>query len=131
MTSLKGRVINQGAAQGEAVVLKAPFSFIGDFDPASGTLVMEGHPLHGREVAGKVLVCAGGKGGTIAPFIAYVAARAGKGPAAVLCAKADPILTECALVMGIPMLDGFDGDILAAVPDGGRVRVDGALVEVD
>ena len=127
---LKGRVINNGVVEAEAVVLDSPFSFIGEFDPATGKLVLEGHPLHGCSVAGKVLVCPGGKGGTIAPFIAYEAKRAGNAPAAIVCEAADPILSECALVLDIPMLDGFDGSPLEVISTGQRVRVEGEIVSV-
>ena len=127
---LKGRVINGGNANGLAVVLDEPFSFIGEFDPATGALVLEGHPLHGRVVAGEILVCPTGKGGTIAPFIAYEAARRGVGPAAILCDTADPLLCECALVMNIPMLDGFAVNPVGAIATGQHVRIVGDEVTI-
>ena len=129
--TLTGRVINSGKVTAEAVVLDSAFAFIGQFDPASGTLVFEGHPLHGCSLAGKVLVCTTGKGGTIAPFIAYQADRNGKAPAAILCEHADPILTECALVIDIPILDSFDRNPVEAIKTGQRVAIDGETVVVD
>lgn len=128
---IKGRIVNKGKASAEAVVLDGAFSFIGQFDPDTGALVHEGHPLHGAVLAGKVLVCTGGKGGTIAPFIAYRAKQAGNAPAAILCERADPILTECALVADIPMLDTFDQSPVAAIQTGQRVDIDGDQVTVD
>ena len=128
---LKGRVINGGKAAGSAVVLDVPFSFIGDFDAGGGTLVIAGHPLNGTDVAGKVLVCPTGKGGTIAPFIAYQAKQAGKAPAAILCEDADPILCECALVIDIPIMDRFDTSPVAAIETGQRVIISDAEVAVD
>ena len=128
---ITGRVINSGDVRGTAVVLDGPFSFIGDFDAASGTLVMEGHPLHGETIAGKILVCSTGKGGTIAPFIAYQAKLAGTAPAAILCEKADPILCECALVIDIPILDGFDPAPAASIATGQQVSIEGAEVGIE
>ncbi|WP_461211580.1 aconitase X swivel domain-containing protein, partial [Desulfocurvus sp. DL9XJH121] len=81
---MKGRVINSGKVTAEAVVMDSAFSFIGEFDPDRGVLVREGDPLNGCSLAGKVLVCTTGKGGTIAPFIAYRAKQVGKAPAAIL-----------------------------------------------
>ena len=128
---LEGRVINGGKAEGTAVVLDVPFSFIGDFDAASGTLVIAGHPLYGTNIAGKVLVCPTGKGGTIAPFIAYQARQAAKAPAAILCENADPILCECALVIDIPILDQFGTSPVEAIETGQRVTITDKEVTVE
>lgn len=129
--NLKGRVINIGRASGTALVLDFPFSFIGDFDPGTGSIVVEKHPLKGATVAGKILVCPTGKGGTIAPFIAYQAMQANNAPVAILCQKADPMLCECALIMDIPILDGFEQDIVKAIRTGQHVRIDTSLVMVE
>ena len=129
--NLKGRAINVGYANGVALVLDFPFSFIGDFDPATGILVMDNHPLQGRSIAGKILVCPTGKGGTIAPFIAYQAKLAGKAPAAILCEKADPILCECALVINIPIIDTFDKNLQENIRTGQTVTVEGGNVSID
>ena len=128
---LTGRVINGGKVTAQAVVLDSAFAFIGQFDPAMGTLVFEGHPLHGCSLAGKVLVCTTGKGGTIAPFIAYQANQEGKAPAAILCDHADPILTECALVIDIPILDTFDQEPTKAIRTGQTVAINGETVTVE
>jgi hypothetical protein len=129
--NLEGRVINKGSAEGEALVLDVPFSFIGDFDSDAGTLVLEGHPMQGQSVAGKILVCPTGKGGTIAPFIVYRAMQAGNAPAAILCEKADPMLCECALVMNIPIIDQFNQNPVQAIKSGKRLRIADGLVTVE
>jgi len=128
---LKGRIINEGKATGTAIVLDVPFSFIGDFDAATGTLVIDGHPLHGTSIAGKILVCPTGKGGTIAPFIAYQAMQAGKAPAAILCETADPILCECALIIDIPFLDRFSTSPVEAIKTGQTITIANDEVSVE
>jgi phosphomecalonate degydratase small subunit len=120
---LKGRVINGGEAKGEAIVLDVPFSFIGDFDPVTGKLAMEGHPLFGETIAGRILVCPTGKGGTIAPFIAYEAKKNGKAPAAIICEKAEPLLCESAIAIDIPILDRFDRNPVDVIKTGQTVVV--------
>lgn len=107
---MKGRVINGGNASGEALVLDVPFSFIGDFDPETGNITILNHPLFGKSLANKILVCPTGKGGTIAPFIAYQAKKKGNAPAAILCKKVEPILCESALAIDIPILDSLSED---------------------
>jgi len=120
---LRGRVINGGKVKAEAVVLDVPFSFIGDFDPDTGKLAIEGHPLFGESLANKILVCPTGKGGTIAPFIAYQAWQKGNAPAAILCEKAEPLLCESAIAIDIPVLDAFDQDIVAVIKTGQSISI--------
>jgi len=122
---MKGRVINSGEVKSEVFAMDIPFSFIGDFDPETGKLAIEGHPLYGKSMANKILVCPTGKGGTIAPFTAYAAWKAGNAPAAILCVKADPILCESAIVIDIPILDGFDEGVLKSIKTGQMVSISG------
>lgn len=120
---LTGRVVNGKNVEAEALVLDRPFSFIGDFDPKTGELTIKGHSLDGKSLAKKVLVCVTGKGGTIAPFTAYQAARKGNAPVAILCEKMEPIICECALVMDIPILDGFAESPVKAIRSGQMLSV--------
>ena len=127
---LKGRAITGGRAEGTAFVLDIPFSFIGDFDPANGNLAVEGHPLFGQSMAGKILVCPTGKGGTIAPFIAYEAMKKGNAPVAIICERVEPILCESAMAIDIPILDGFSTNPVEVIRTGQWVSIDGNRVEV-
>jgi predicted aconitase with swiveling domain len=128
---MKGRIINGGEVKAEAFVIGVPFSFIGDFEPETGKCAIEGHPLYGKSMANKILVCPTGKGGTIAPFIAYDAWKAGKAPAAILCIKADPILCESALVIEIPILDEFDANLFMSIKTGQMISICGNEVVID
>lgn len=127
---LKGRVINAGSVTAEALVLDTPFSFIGDFDAETGQLILSGHPLEGESIAGKVLVIPTGKGGTIAPWMAFEAAKRHTAPAAILCRKSEPITCECAITINIPMLDSFEENILEIIENGRLVQIDGESVTV-
>jgi len=128
---LKGRVINGGDVKGEAFVLDVPFSFIGDFDPDTGKLTIQGHPLCGESLADKILVCPSGKGGTIAPFIAYQARQQGNAPAAILCEKAEPILCESAITINIPILDSFDENPVQRIKTGQFISINNDEVTVE
>lgn len=127
---LKGRTINGGVATGEAIVLNTPFSFIGDFNPLTGIL-SKGHPMEGASLAGKILVCPTGKGGTVAPYIAYEAMKRNTAPIAILCQRADPILALSAITIDIPMMDRFEGDITKEISTGDQLQVDGNRGIVD
>ncbi|HMK34333.1 MAG TPA: DUF126 domain-containing protein [Desulfomonilaceae bacterium] len=126
----KGRIVNEGKAAGLAVVLDVPFSFIGDFDPTTGNITIPNHPLFGKTIAGKILVCPTGKGGTIAPFVAYEAEKKGNAPAAILCREADPILCESALAINIPILDSLGEDFFRYIKTGQAVSIENGEVTV-
>lgn len=126
MKILTGRVINAGAAVGQAVVLHAPLSFITDYDVESGRIRTQ----DGEILADRIVVCSGGKGGTVDPYVAYEARRRGTAPLAILCQEADPILAVSAIIMGIPMVDGFEVSILDMIRSGERVCVDTGVVSV-
>jgi hypothetical protein len=127
---IKGRIINGGNASGEALVLDVPFSFIGDFDPDTGNITILNHPLFGKSLANKILVCPTGKGGTIAPFIAYQAKKRGNAPAAILCKKVEPILCESALAIDIPILDSLSEESFEHIKTGQFISIENDEVSV-
>lgn len=122
---IKGKILFGGNAEGEALVFKVPFSFIGDMDPENGEITMANHALRGSNLKGKVLVTTTGHGGTIAPFIAYLAQKNNCNPVAILCNHADSLTLECAIVMGVPIIDDFNLDITEILKTGDRIKVYG------
>jgi predicted aconitase with swiveling domain len=129
---LKGRSINSGKAEGEAIVYNGPFSMKGDLDPKSGEVSVKGHPLEGKSLAGKIFVFTTGRGSTVGPYIAYEAKKAGMAPAAMICQECEPIIALGAIMADIPMVDRLDKDPLATIKTGDWVRVDGdsGIVEI-
>jgi len=121
---LNGRVLNAGNVSGEAVVIDVPFSFIGDVNPINGQITLTGHRLFGTSLKGKIMVIPTGRGGTIAPYIAYQLKKNGMAPLAILCNDIEPVTLECALTMDIPVLDRFKIDITKEIGTGDCLRVD-------
>jgi predicted aconitase with swiveling domain len=130
---LRGRTINGGDVESEAVVLETPFNFTTDFDPRTGTLGVKGHPLYGKKIGNKILVIPGAKGAVTAAITIYHAKKMENAPAAILCRKADPITVECAMVIDIPMMDSFDKDVIEVIKTGDRVKVFGekGVIEIE
>ena len=122
---LRGRTINGGDAESEAIVLETPFNFTTDFDPRTGTLGIKGHPLYGKKIGNKILVIPAAKGAVTAAITVYHAKKMGNAPVAILCRKADPITVECAMVIDIPIMDSFDKDIIGVIKTGDHVKVFG------
>lgn len=127
---LHARPLNSGHVTAKAFIVEQPFSFIGDFDPQTGALLIQNHPLCGHSLAGKVLVCPSGKGGTMAPFLIYDAFQNGNAPAAIFCNTVDPILFESAMAINIPIFDNFDEDVLTLFQNEQLININGDKVTV-
>ena len=129
---IKGRTVNKGDVEGEAIVLENPFNFTGDFDPRTGILGIKGHPLYGEQIGGKILVIPAAKGAVTAAIIVYQAKKLGNAPVGILCRKADPITIECAMIIDIPIMDSFDKDIIEIIKAGDHVKIFGekGIIEI-
>lgn len=124
-TEIKARSISRGKASGEALISKEPIGFLGGVDPQTGTVVEKGHPLQGKNIAGKVLIFPHGKGSTVGSYVMLQLAKNKKAPAAIINVSAEPIIAVGAIISKIPMLDRPEKEILKLVKDGQRLEVDG------
>jgi predicted aconitase with swiveling domain len=129
---VKGHKINEGYAEGEAIVSCSAFSFAGDLDPESGLFTVPEHALEGQKLAGKVFVFTTGHGSSFGPFYAYRAKKAGNAPAAMICIQAEPILALAVITADIPMVDKLEKNPLDVIETGDYVKVDATkgIVEV-
>lgn len=123
-TTIRARIISRGKASGEAIVSQAPIGFLGGVDPKTGTIIEKGHPLEGRNMAGKVLVFPNGKGSTVGSYVMLQLAKNGKAPAAIINISAEPIIAVGAIISKIPMVDKPEKDVYALLKDGMKVEVD-------
>jgi len=105
MEEIKARVISRGKASGEALVSSEAIGFLGGVDPKTGDVIEEGHPLKGKNVAGKVLIFPNGKGSTVGSYVMLQLAKNGKAPAAIINLSAEPIIAVGAIISKIPMVD--------------------------
>jgi len=123
---IKARGISRGKASGEALVSPEPIGFLGGVDPESGQVIEKGHPLEGKNVAGKVLIFPNGKGSTVGSYVMLQLAKNGKAPAAIINVSAEPIIAVGAIISKIPMVDKPEKDIYQVVKDGQMIKVDGS-----
>jgi hypothetical protein len=124
-TEIKARSIARGKATGQALISSAPIGFLGGVDPATGNVIEKGHPLEGKNIAGKVLVFPNGKGSTVGSYVMLQLAKNKKAPAAIINVSAEPIIAVGAIISGIPMVDKPEEDVYAILKDGQKVTVDG------
>ncbi len=121
---LKGRTIYPETAEGEAIVLKTPFSFVGELSPISGRLTIPGSEMDGKSIKNKILVCPGGKGSSGGPTFAFLAKEAGNAPNAIVCTKIEPVLALVALTAKIPTIDNLNQDPTKVIKTGDYLFVD-------
>ncbi len=134
-SDVKGRVLADGKAEGEALVLREPLSLWGGVDPESGVIVDARHPQRGSSIAGRVLVMPAVRGSSSSSSVLAETVRAGCGPAAILLGELDLILAVGAAVaeelygkrVPIVWLQAAD---LAAIAEGASIRVAGAEVTI-
>jgi predicted aconitase with swiveling domain len=129
---LHGKTVNEGKAEGEAIVSKLPFSYLGDFDTNSGAVAVKGHDLEGQSIKGKIFVFSTGKGSTAGPLAAYRGKEQGNTPAGMICTNAEPVIAMVAIMTGIPMVHRLDKNPVEVIKTGDYVKMDATsgLVEV-
>ncbi len=88
-TALQGRVLHAGTATGEVLLLDAPLSFWGGFDPRTGTILDQQHPQAGESIGGKILALRETRGSAGTPAAIAEAIRRGCGPLAFLMVRPD------------------------------------------
>ena len=88
----------EGEAEGVALVLATPLSFWGGVDVENGRIIDHSHPDLGLVITGRILVMPGGRGSSSASSVFAESIRRGSGPAGIILAVPDPILTVGALV---------------------------------
>ncbi len=114
--TFKGRVLVEGEAEGEAVVVES-ISFYGDVDPERGILA------DGRSIEGKILVARRSRGSTVGSYVIYALKEYGKAPKAILMGRSEPIVIAGAVLSNIPLVDSLPDEFFNSVKDGVRVRV--------
>lgn len=127
MVVINARPISRGNASGEALISTEPIGFLGGVDPKTGEVIEKGHPIEGKNIAGKVLVFPNGKGSTVGSYVLLQLAKNKKAPAAIINVSAEPIIAVGAIISKIPMVDKPEtgNRILETVKDGVTVTVDG------
>jgi predicted aconitase with swiveling domain len=121
---LKGRVAFRGKAEGEAIVTRTPFSFLGELEPATGKILSTTHEHYGKSLKNKVFVCPTGKGSSVGPGIAYMAKKMGTLPAAMIVRELEPVLAAAIIFAEIPAIDNLEQDPVETICTGDHVIVD-------
>ena len=123
-TILKGHKVSKGKAKGEALVSRAPISFMGGVNPETGIIIDKGHELEGASVTDKILVFPVGKGSTSGSYQLYTLVHFGKAPKGIINRRADSVVAIGAIIGDIPMMDRLEQDPLEIIKTGDLVEID-------
>jgi len=133
---IKGKAINRGVFQGEALVSKTPFGFLAAVEPTTGIVIDKRHEFAGQNIANKVLVFPEGRGSTVGAIIILELARCGTAPGAIVNRTTEPILAAGAILAGkfyhrrIPVIHRLERDPIEVIKTGDVVRVDADRGEI-
>lgn len=92
------KVLVDGNAEGEVLVLDEPLSFWGGVDVQSGVIIEAGHPQAGESVADRIVIMPRGRGSSSSASVVAELLRTGKGPAGLVLEEPDSILVVGVLV---------------------------------
>ncbi|MGI9491535.1 MAG: aconitase X swivel domain-containing protein [Geminicoccaceae bacterium] len=108
---------------GEALVANDNFSARYDLDRIRGVFSRPGHKLYGQSYQNRILILNAAKGGVATAWMLRDMITRNIAPAALILNAANPIMAQGAAFAGLPMIDRFDVDITAVVPNGVTVTV--------
>ena len=124
---LKGRIISNGIAEGEALTTTQPISFYGGVDPETSEILEKGHELQGKRIEGKILVFPTGKGSTVGSYTLYRLKKGGVAPAGIINRECETVVAVGAIISEIPCVDEVD---IAQIETGDTVRIENGVVTI-
>jgi hypothetical protein len=92
LIALQAEPIVAGRAEGSILATSEPLSFWGGIDPETGEIIDRHHELSGQNLTGRVLALPSGRGSCSASGVLLEAICNGKGPAAIIISRVDPIV---------------------------------------
>jgi len=92
---------------GEIVVMTGGFSPRYHLNRTTGEFSVEGHPVDGQRVSGKILICDYARGGIAAGWALNMLKDKNFAPRALIFMKANPVMVQGAIFAEIPIAEGF------------------------
>jgi predicted aconitase with swiveling domain len=134
---LKGRSLSKGIVEGEAIVTNQPFSITAAFmfpliqSSRKCKVADRTHELYKTDVKDKVLIFPYPIGTTTLGFVLLETIVRKIGPKAIICEKAEPLMSSGAVIARIfhnihfPIVDQIDFRELEKIENGTLVKVNG------
>ena len=128
MIELRGRIIKEGNASGEALVSREPISFFGMIDMKTSKVIEEEHELYGRSIKDRILVFPHGKGSTVGSYSLYRLKNRNLAPRAIINLECEPIVAVGCIISDIPCVDRVD---ISKIRTGDSVKIRGDSVIIE
>jgi hypothetical protein len=113
------RAISKGEAEGELIISRKNFSFLGDVDPETGVVVARDSDITGESIKQKIFAFPSGRGSTVGTYVLLRMKKKGTSPLAIINYRTEPIIAVGAIISNIPLVDGVDINVL----EGRRAKV--------
>jgi hypothetical protein len=117
---IRCRPICKGFAEGEVIVSRKNFSFLGDVDPETGVVKAEDSDIFGETISGKIFAFPSGRGSTVGTFVLLRMKKNDTAPLGIINQVTEPIIAVGAIISDIPLVDSVDISILRT---GMRVKI--------
>ncbi len=114
------RSICKGFAEGEIIVSRKNFSFLGDVDPETGMVKAEDSDIFGKNISGKIFAFPSGRGSTVGTFVLLRMKKNNTAPIGIINEKTEPIIAVGAIISEIPLVDSVDISVLET---GMKIRI--------
>jgi predicted aconitase with swiveling domain len=124
---LRGRIISEGKAEGEALTTSQPISFYGGVDPDTSKIIEKGHELEGECVRARILVFPNGKGSTVGSYTLYRMKKNGNAPAGIINKECETVVAVGTIISEIPCVDKIE---IAKIGTGDIIILDGDVVRI-
>jgi len=112
------------SVEGQALVMREGFSPRYDLDRWSGVISRIGHSAEGESIRDRVLIIPTSKGGVAGGWAFFDLLHKGIAPKALVFGKLNPVMVQGAVLARMPVMEGWDQDLLSLVRTGDVVRLD-------
>ena len=112
------------AVEGEAVVLEGGFSPRYHLDREKGVFSVPGHPIDGKKVSGKILVCDFARGGIAAGWALKALKGLDVAPLALVFIRANPVMVQGSIFADITIAEGLTSNDIEILKSSSWIKVD-------
>lgn len=114
------------AVTGQALVMREGFSPRYDLDRWTGIISRIGHSAEGESIRDRVLVIPTTKGGVAGGWAFLDLLNKGIAPKALVFGKLNPVMVQGAVLARMPVMEGWDQNLLELVRTGDSIQLDPA-----
>lgn len=109
---------------GKALVMREGFSPRYDLDRWTGIISRIGHSAEGESIQDRILIIPTTKGGVAGGWAFFDLLKKGIAPKALIFGKLNPVMVQGAVLARMPIMEGWDQNLLELVKTGDLVELD-------